>query len=320
MTTSWIDDAYAVLDRQGPEQAVARLEQGGRAGDAACWVELASWYLRGTPVARNLSRSRECFRLAAAQGHLQAQRIHMALITVGVGGPSDWQQALALLAALAGHDESAAREREILLRMALSEDGRPAALPHPEQLSRSPEVVAFRSLLTAAECDFLVERAGPLFQPSVIVDPATGQLRPHPVRTSDNAAFPWVAETPAIHAINRRLAAASETSPGNGEPLQILRYRPGQEYRPHHDALPNTDNQRALTFLLYLNDGYQGGETEFCRTGLRFVGRKGDGLLFRNADAQGRPDPTALHAGRPVTSGEKLLATRWIHERPFGPR
>jgi prolyl 4-hydroxylase len=131
--------------------------------------------------------------------------------------------------------------------------------------------------------------------------------------------FPWIDETPAIHAINQRLGAASGTAVANGEPLQILRYAPGQEYRPHHDALPHTDNQRILTMLVYLNDAYEGGETMFLKTGLAVKGAIGDALLFRNADRQGRPDPDARHAGLPVRSGEKLIASRWIHEKRFGP-
>jgi prolyl 4-hydroxylase len=43
----------------------------------------------------------------------------------------------------------------------------------------------------------------------------------------------------------------------------------------------------------------------------------GDALLFRNADADGRPDPLALHSGLPVTRGVKYLASRWIRAEPF---
>ncbi len=105
-----------------------------------------------------------------------------------------------------------------------------------------------------------------------------------------------------------------------GEPLQVLRYAPGQEYRPHFDAIDRADNQRVLTFLVYLNDGYEGGETRFLHSGLTVKGKKGDGLLFRNAGQDGRPDPNSQHAGLPVTSGEKFLASRWIRQRALDPR
>jgi prolyl 4-hydroxylase len=97
----------------------------------------------------------------------------------------------------------------------------------------------------------------------------------------------------------------------------VLRYRPGGEYRPHFDAIPGFANQRAMTFLVWLNDGYEGGETHFPTPGLRLKGRAGDAILFRNTGPDGRRDPAAGHAGLPVTGGEKLIASRWIRERPF---
>ena len=104
-----------------------------------------------------------------------------------------------------------------------------------------------------------------------------------------------------------------------GEPLQILRYRPGQEFKPHRDCTEDVANQRILTMLIYLNEDYSGGETFFLKTGLKVRGRRGDALLFRNADDNGAPDMDTLHAGLPVQSGEKYLASRWIWRRRFGP-
>ena len=95
----------------------------------------------------------------------------------------------------------------------------------------------------------------------------------------------------------------------------VLRYQQGQEYRPHLDALPGLENQRVLTALVYLNDAYLGGETEFTRLGLKVKGRKGDVLVFRNTTADGSPDPISEHAGLPVVNGIKYLGSRWIRDR-----
>src|SRR5690606_10926794 len=104
-----------------------------------------------------------------------------------------------------------------------------------------------RSLFSLDECRLLRDIAEKYLNPSVIVDPATGGMRPDPIRTSEAAVFPWVDETPFIHALNRRVAAATQTSVEQGEPLQVLRYSPGQEYKRHSDALPGVDNQRIMT-------------------------------------------------------------------------
>jgi prolyl 4-hydroxylase len=187
------------------------------------------------------------------------------------------------------------------------------------ELSSRPAVWAFRDFASAEECDYLIELATSRLQPAVIVDPASGQLRPDPVRSSDSAAFPWVAEDMVVGALNRRIAVASGTRPICGEPLQVLRYAPGQEYRPHLDALPPSQNQRVLTMLVYLNEGYRGGETFFTQSGLKFSASRGDGLLFRNASADGLPDPSSKHAGLPVLQGVKFIASRWIRQHPIGP-
>jgi prolyl 4-hydroxylase len=77
--------------------------------------------------------------------------------------------------------------------------------------------------------------------------------------------------------------------------------------------------------LVYLNDDYEGGETDFPELGLRIRGAAGTGLLFANAMADGRPDPRMRHAGLPVQRGSKLVASRWIRARApqqpegFGP-
>ena len=96
--------------------------------------------------------------------------------------------------------------------------------------------------------------------------------------------------------------------------LHVLRYRPGQQYRPHHDAHAYTPvpNRRHQTAILYLNNDYAGGETAFTELGIQVRGVPGDLLVFDNLDAHGAPDPRMLHAGNPVTAGEKWIATRWI--------
>ena len=99
----------------------------------------------------------------------------------------------------------------------------------------------------------------------------------------------------------------------------MLRYSPGQEYRPHFDYLEGVENPRPWTALIYLNDDYEGGATRFVNTGLQVRGRTGDVLVFGNAASDGTKEPLAEHAGMPVLAGTKYLATRWIRERRIIP-
>jgi prolyl 4-hydroxylase len=135
-----------------------------------------------------------------------------------------------------------------------------------------------------------------------------------PHRDSDHMAVTPMAEDLVIQAVNRCIAEASGTQYAWGEPLHVLRYGPGQQYRPHHDAhaFGAPEKRRIATALLYLNDAYEGGETHFPEIGITVRGAVGDLLIFHNLAVDQLPDPRMTHAGLPISRGEKWLATRWI--------
>jgi prolyl 4-hydroxylase len=317
MATQTVTRARALFQSGQPQSAMNLLGEAARANDPDALDFLARLCVTGDIVQRDLRLARDLFRRSAEAGSRDGAASYRAFLANGTGGERDWQQALKQLKLAASTDAGARAELKLIQGMSIADDGAPQGDFVGEPLSSEPKVTRFPALFSDAECDFLVQAAAATLMPSVVVDPRTGEQRPNPVRTSDAAGFPLVQERPAIHALNRRLAAASGTEVSQGEPLQILRYRAGQEYKPHFDALPDAANQRVLTFLVYLNDGFEGGETRFLSTGLEVTARKGDGLLFRNASDDGRPDPKSQHAGLPVTSGEKLLASRWIRAHPL---
>jgi prolyl 4-hydroxylase len=285
--------------------------------EARALFDEAAAKLRGDGGNRDLPGALELFRRAAGAGRVDAAVIYCNLLAAGVGGPRRWSDALRLLAALAEVNPRSRLELERIQAMALTGDGDPLEEPKGERLYETPSIVRFEALFSVEECAWLAASAAPMLEPAVVVDPRSGRQRRDPVRVCDSAGFTWPLENPAIHALNRRLAAASGTTVGQGEPLQLLRYRPGGEYRPHFDAIPGFANQRIATILVWLNDGYEGGETDFPTPGLRLKGRPGDAILFRNTGPDGRPDPAAGHSGLPVAAGEKLIASRWIRQRPF---
>ena len=274
-------------------------------------------YARGTaalgsgdhPAARLLMRQ------AGEAGRLDAAVIFVNFVASGLGGPRDWPGALGMLRRLAGVNRRSAQELVLIEQMALNAEGDPLSLPAAEPICQAPDILAFRSLFTPAECRYLIEAATPMLEPALIVDVENGGQKRDPVRVSDWCGFTWPLENPAVHALNRRIAAASGTLPEQGEALQVLRYGTGGEYKPHFDSIPGFANQRAFTMLVWLNEEYQGGETWFSAPELALKGVTGDAVLFRNLGADGRRDPLSAHAGLPVTSGEKLIASKWIRQR-----
>jgi len=299
--------AVALASNGRLAEALALLEQAGMAGDGEALFARGLWRIDGRLLERDLVAARADIGRAAEAGHADASRVHAAFLAAGIGGPRDWP------GALASADQ---RERALIDAMDLDEDGEPRGIPAPEALHPGADIRLFRALLTPDECAFLADLAAPRFRPALIFHESRKQFIRDPLRDSDASSFPIVSETPFVHAINRRIAAASGTAYAQGETLQILRYAAGQQYRPHFDAIPGMGNQRIFTAIAWLTDDYEGGETEFPELDLAVRGDRGDLLLFANALSDGRPDPAMRHSGRPILSGTKLIASRWIRQRP----
>ncbi len=319
MTTEAVRLALARAQAGDTAAAIAMLESAAASGSAPAHIALGLWRIEGRHLPRDLAAARADFAAAMALGDPGAARVLTGLLATGTGGRRDWPGALALLGEWTDRDPLAARQVSLLAAMQLDAVGDPADPIEPETLSAEPYTACIPGLLTAAECDFLIDISQSRFRRAEIFHEARQAFVQDPVRQSAYAGFSAISEWPAVHAINRRIAAASRTEVERGEPLQILRYQPGDSYRPHLDAIPSLANQRILTLLVYLNADYDGGETHFCKSGLRFRGAPGDALLFANATEVGRPDPATEHEGLPVTRGVKYLASRWIRARPSDP-
>jgi prolyl 4-hydroxylase len=278
---------------------------------------LATWYLIGDPVPRDLLRARTLLRRAVEIGHVDAALMEIALKANGSGAKADWAGAFMLLNQAAKNDPIAETHRAILATMALDGEGFPRVVPQPELISENPKVHLFRNLFSQSECAHVVAAARELLEPTVVIDPKTGRSVPHPVRTSYGATLGPTREDLVIAALNRRLAAISNTNLHQGEPLSILCYNQGQEYRPHYDWIASAANQRIKTIIIYLNDGYIGGETEFLSSGLKVTGHAGDAIMFDNITTFGTIAHDSQHAGLPVKSDTKWVATRWIRKTTF---
>lgn len=313
-TSPSLNQAFVLAAEGRGFEALRIIQDLAGAGDADAIFTLGDCYWRGLLVEQDLAFGRTLFSKAAAKEHPIATRAHTNLLANGVAGKRDWPAAITRLREEARGDFRRAQMLALVEAMALTPTGFIASPPQGTPISHQPEITVFRGLFTPAECDYLLEVAEPSYAASMVIA-ASGKEMRDPIRTSEGAAIHWMIEDPAIHALNRRLAAASGTLYEQGEPLLILRYRPGQEYKRHFDALPGIENQRFKTALVYLNHAYEGGETEFTQIGLKFRGQKGDAIVFRNTVEDSRYDPLSEHCGMPVISGTKYLASRWIRER-----
>jgi len=191
----------------------------------------------------------------------------------------------------------------------------------------SPRVVLLGNVLSGEECEQMIEAARRKLARSTVVNATTGAYDVHPDRTSSGTHFER-GETELVARIEQRIAELIDCPVENGEPLQVLHYTPGAEYKPHYDyfdpAQPGnetvlaTGGQRIATLVIYLNDVLAGGSTVFPALGLDVLPRRGSAVYFAYATESGETDPRTLHGGSPVLAGEKWIATKWLRQRRYG--
>ena len=309
MSSSAYQSISLRLDQRDPA-AAAEMMALAEAGDADAQNKAGELSLRGMAGPVDLEQANRWIGKAAAQSQPDALRTTAYFTAAGIGCAANPAKALAMLQALAPNDRFVAVQLAFLDHVQCEAK---LATAERKLISADPHIELIVGLFSPAECRYLQLLAQPWLEPAMIYA-TTGEGMRDPHRDSDNMVIAPMTEDLVVQAINRTIAAASDTRMRWGEPLHILRYAPGQQYRPHHDAhaYPQVEKRRVATALLYLNDAYEGGETNFPELGITVRGGVGDLLIFQNLDADKMPDMRMVHAGLPITSGEKWLATRWI--------
>jgi prolyl 4-hydroxylase len=193
------------------------------------------------------------------------------------------------------------------------------------RLSR-PVVAVLANVLSTEECEQLIALARPRLTPSTVVDPVTGENRVAEHRNSEGMFFA-PGETPLIAALDARFSQIMNLPIDHGEGLQVLRYGPGTRSTPHFDFLVprnaaseqslRRSGQRVSSLVAYLNDVPGGGETAFPHAGLSVCPQRGNAVYFEYCNSRGQVDAASLHAGEPVTEGEKWAVTKWMRQRRF---
>jgi hypothetical protein len=271
----------------------------------------------------------------ARQGNRAALATLAALAAGGLGMPQSWSGALDRLAQAARLGSQAAQGQLLALGAdpglgAGDRWGELAASVRLDAwaaagaatiLSDAPRVAAIPGFLTPAVCRWLVAGAVGRVSPARIYG-ASGAGQIDPGRSNSALELGPLNCDVVMHLVRWRIAAAMGVEVSTLENPQILHYAVGQSFAPHVDYLDPAHpdvaarGQRHLTFLVYLNDGFEGGETDFSRLGVRRAGAVGEALWFANVDAAGKGDPRTLHAGLAPTRGEKWLLSQWIRTRP----
>ncbi|CAJ1956929.1 unnamed protein product [Cylindrotheca closterium] len=109
----------------------------------------------------------------------------------------------------------------------------------------------------------------------------------------------------------------------NGEYMQLLKYEPGQYYKPHHDYIYEHEEKqigvRILTVFLYLNDVEEGGSTYFDKLDLKVEPKLGKALIWPSTldESPNEIELRTQHEAQPVTKGVKYAANVWYHQYSY---
>jgi hypothetical protein len=184
-------------------------------------------------------------------------------------------------------------------------------------------------LAPLAVCQWLIGRADGRLQPALVYDAVTRANLVLEMRTNTMALFDFSTYYVVQFLLQVRMSAACGYPMQHFETPMVLHYLVGQQITPHFDFIDaqaadyaqqiSEQGQRMITFLFYLNNEYEGGETTFPELGIVHRGAAGEGLFFINAHPDLSPDRRMLHTGSPPTAGEKWIVTQFVVSKRLRP-
>ena len=196
---------------------------------------------------------------------------------------------------------------------------------HGANVNEEPLVWVFENFLTSVESEHLLDAADSRLQRALVSSAASGVESAG--RSGRNC---WLKHNHSelTEQILSRVALLVNLPRQNAESFQVVHYGENQEYAPHFDAWDASTErgmrcmekggQRLLTCLFYLNDVSKGGGTCFPKLDLEVQAKKGRMLLFYNCHSESIiRHPYSLHAGLPVSKGEKWACNLWFRERTY---
>ncbi|MEM9060121.1 MAG: 2OG-Fe(II) oxygenase [Pseudomonadota bacterium] len=197
----------------------------------------------------------------------------------------------------------------------------------PKVVNVNPLIAVIDDFLSEDERQVLIDLgAGRLHRATV--DSTSGQGMVSMTRTNAHCALP-PAEFPQVFPMLMKLGLVLRMPVQHAEGPMLLHYVEAQEFKPHSDGIMldaepervaqfrKNGGQRLFSTLVYLNNVESGGGTGFPELEISVAPKAGRLLIFANTMA-GSCDVAnlSMHAGEPVTAGEKWAAITWWRELP----
>ena len=148
-------------------------------------------------------------------------------------------------------------------------DSSPPPTPSTVTASWRPRIFVTDDFLAPWEADYLIARGAENGLARSLVGRGATEREDTSIRSSAATFLTSLAHAhdPVLRAIEDRIAAHTRLPASHGEPLQVQRYERGERYEFHTDVDARMRSaaacKRVATFLMYLTDVEEGGETSF---------------------------------------------------------
>ena len=107
--------------------------------------------------------------------------------------------------------------------------------------------------------------------------------------------------------------------------VNFIKYDIGGRFKSHSDFIDTSSEanledlkvggQREHTFLIYLNDDYEGGETYFNVMNKKIKPEKNKVIWWKNTLADGSQNMATMHESKKIISGTKYLVGIWVRQQ-----
>jgi prolyl 4-hydroxylase len=168
---------------------------------------------------------------------------------------------------------------------------------------RSPIAFTVDGVMTADECAAMIARIDALGTEAAPISTGAGFVMRPDVRNNTRVIIddPALAQLLFDRVASRLPSPLCDLTPvGANERFRCYRYAPGQKFSPHYDGAFVRDDSECslLTFMVYLNEGFEGGNTAFLDFDASAMPKTGRALLFQHQ---------VLHEGCQVLTGTKYV-------------
>lgn len=176
-----------------------------------------------------------------------------------------------------------------------------------------------KDFLSKEDCLEVMKMIDANHQPSSVVEGGYDVSTISKSRTSSTCNLNH--DNPLVQRIHDKISNFLGIDISKGEHLQGQLYEEGQYFKPHQDFFSGpaydkhclASGNRTHTLMIYLNDDFEGGGTDFPNLGITVQPEQGKAVAWQNM-SDGECLNDAMHEGMPILKGKKYIITSWWRE------